>query len=90
MLIYVSDKLVKKISLGKNNTISVDGVLGKSTLLIENGKVRFTESPCSAKVCINKGWHNHSGDFNACLPNEVSFEIIGSTKTQQTFDSMNF
>ena len=89
-LVYVGDKLVKKINLRKNQQVSIDGVLGKSTLQIENGKVRFIDSPCTSKVCIQKGWHNHGGDFNACLPNKVSFEIISHANNTQQFDSINF
>jgi len=90
-LIYVRDKPVKEISLHKNRQISIDGALGKSTLQIENGKIRFIDSPCTTKMCIQKGWHNHSGDFNACLPNGISFEIISTAKNDKPqFDSINF
>ena len=80
------ETLVRELALNKDQEITVEGTLGVSRLQIENGKIRFTESPCSAKVCIHKGWLSHSGDFNACLPNRVSIEILG----QGNFDSINF
>lgn len=92
--VYVSDKLVKEINLQKDQQVSIDGALGKSILQIKKGKIRFIDSPCTTKVCIQKGWHSHSGDFNACLPNEVSFEIISpannSSRHKQQFDSITF
>ena len=80
------EKLVRELNLNHNQSFDIEGALGTSTLQIENGKIRFTDSPCSAKVCIHKGWLSHSGDFNACLPNRVSIEIVG----QGEFDSINF
>ena len=80
------ETLVRELALNKDQEISIDGALGVSRLQIENGKIRFIDSPCTGKVCIHKGWLSHSGDFNACLPNRISIEIMG----QGEFDSINF
>ena len=80
------ETLVRELALNKDQEINIDGPLGTSRLQIQNGKIRFIASPCSAKVCIHKGWLSHSGDFNACLPNRVSIEIMG----QGEYDSINF
>ena len=80
------ETLLRELPLNKDQKITIEGNLGLSHLQIQNGKIRFTDSPCSGKVCIHKGWLSHSGDFNACLPNRISIEILGPGK----FDSMNF
>ncbi len=84
--IFHDETLIEELSLTKDRDIAVEGTQGTSRLQIKDGKIRFTDSPCAAKVCIHKGWLSHSGDFNACLPNRVSIEIMG----QGEFDSMNF
>ncbi|HEB55302.1 MAG TPA: NusG domain II-containing protein [Gammaproteobacteria bacterium] len=80
------ETLVRELALNKDQEINIDGPLGTSRLQIQNGKIRFIASPCSARVCIHKGWLSHSGDFNACLPNRISIEIMGPGE----YDSINF
>ncbi|VAX09207.1 hypothetical protein MNBD_GAMMA25-1995 [hydrothermal vent metagenome] len=84
--IFHDETVVKELRLNKDQDFTIEGTLGTSKLQIKDGKIRFTASPCASKVCIHKGWLSHSGDFNACLPNRVSIEILG----QGEFDSMNF
>ena len=84
--IFYDETLIKELTLNKDKDITVKGALGTNKLQIKDGKIRFIDSPCSAKVCIHKGWLSHGGDFNACLPNRVSIELLGQDK----FDSMNF
>jgi len=84
--IFHDETLIEELALNKDQEITVKGTIGTSKLQIKDGKIRFIDSPCAAKVCIHKGWLRHSGDFNACLPNRVSIEIMG----QGEFDSMNF
>ncbi len=80
------ETLVRELALNKDQKISVDGPLGVSRLQIKDGKIRFTDSPCTGKVGIHAGWLSHSGDFTACLPNRISIEIMGPGQ----YDSMNF
>ncbi|NOZ37927.1 MAG: NusG domain II-containing protein [Gammaproteobacteria bacterium] len=80
------ETLVKELALDKDQEFDVNGPLGTSRLQIKNGKIRFISSPCTGKVCIHKGWLSQSGDFNACLPNRISIEIMG----QGEYDSMNY
>ncbi len=80
------ETLVRELALNKDQEIAIDGLLGNSRLQIKDGKIRFIDSPCSSKVCVHKGWLSHSGDFNACLPNRISIEIMGPGQ----YDSMNF
>lgn len=73
-------------TLNQEQKILVEGALGNSVLEIQNGKVRFVDSPCINKVCIRAGWLSRAGGFAACLPNKVSMEITGEIK----YDSINF
>lgn len=77
----------QKLSLFQNRIIKVAGKLGETTIEISGGRVRFTDSPCSSKLCVHQGWLDFSGDIIACLPNQVSASITGQ---DSRFDSINF
>ncbi len=76
-----------EVSLAHDHTLEIDGALGTSTIKIENGKIRFTASPCLGKQCIHSGWLEHAGEFAACLPNRISVAVLGEAPR---FDSINF
>ena len=64
-------------TLEENREIDVVGPLGVSRLVIEDGTVRFTESPCRDKICVATGHLSESGQWSACLPNRVFVTIVG-------------
>ena len=74
-------------SLAQDRTIEVPGPQGVSRITIQQGRVRFTQSPCSNQYCVHQGWLSHAGQVAVCLPNQVSLELIGSEKT---YDSLNY
>ena len=73
--------------LDQDRLIQVNGPLGHTTLEIRAGKIRFSESPCTNKVCIHSGWHEQVGDFAACLPNQIALSISGHIPA---YDSMSY
>jgi len=86
-IVMVSGKFWSNIDLHENQTIEIPGKLGTSIVSIRNGKIRFESSPCTTKQCIHQGWLHQGGEFAACLPNEVSVQIVGP---DPRFDSINF
>jgi len=64
-------------SLENDETVSVTGPLGTSTIAIHNGKVHFEESPCANQVCVASGTIERPGQWIACLPNAVFVRIEG-------------
>jgi hypothetical protein len=79
---------VGRYSLHEDRTLEVTGTLGDSVLRVENGRVRFVSSPCRNRVCINSGWHRHRGAAAACLPNRVSFSLLGGVEGE--FDAVSY
>lgn len=77
--IHVGDAAWGHFPLQDNRNIQVPGILGDSTLEIDNGKVRFLTSPCRNKVCLHSGWQSQSGHATACLPNRISIVIHGAS-----------
>lgn len=81
------DHVPVRVSLLQDTQLTVQGRLGPSTLQVQNGQIRFVDSPCTQHLCIHRGWLAHSGDATACLPNGVSIVLHGATRR---YDSINF
>ena len=72
-------------SMGKEYTYPLDqdaayqiqGRLGISVIEVSEGNVRFLESPCPTKSCVQHAAISAVGDWSACLPNEVLVQIQG-------------
>lgn len=65
---------------GRNQQIIVNGPVGTTTIIMDEDRVRVTDSDCPDKICINMGWINRSGVPIACLPNRVIVSIKGDTE----------
>ena len=74
------------ISLFRDQTLQIEGSLGRSILEVKDGAIRFVSSPCSSKICIKSGWLRNGGDIAACLPNGISVQVLGGTP----YDAINF
>lgn len=74
-------------SLAQDRDIDVPGPLGLSHIVIHQGRVRFTASPCRNQYCVHQHWLSHVGEVAVCLPNQVSVELLGGEKV---YDSLNY
>lgn len=71
----------------KNRRIEIQGAKGPSIIEIRDGQVRFIDSPCTNKQCIQSGWLHRPGEIAACLPNGISVQVIGQN---EIYDAINF
>lgn len=85
--VVVTGHPVETIDLGRDGEVEVQGRMGPSRLLVQDGRVRFTASPCRGKQCIHSGWLAHEGDFAVCLPNGVAVEVLGP---ERGLDAINY
>lgn len=83
----VADATPEQISLHLDRTVTAAGKLGDSVLEVRDGRIRFLSSPCPNQICVHAGWLANAGDVAACLPNQVSLQVLGN---QGFFDSINF
>ena len=44
-------------------------------ILVENGRIRFQESGCPKKICVQTGWLEEAGDMAVCLPNKTMITV---------------
>ena len=61
--------------LSEDRVIEVTGILGVSTVVIEDGEVYMKDSPCPNKVCIDMGRKSKKGDTIICIPNRIYITI---------------
>lgn len=85
--IRLGDKIYATYSLAQNRTIDIQGPIGITRIVINNGKARFVNSPCPNQYCVHQGWLSHQGQAAICLPNQVSLELLGGEKP---FDSLSY
>ena len=75
IVIEEGNELVGVFSLDEDRVIEVQGPLGVSTVVIENGEAYMLESPCPNKVCIAMGRISEPGDTIICIPNRVYIRV---------------
>ncbi len=90
--IYVEGECVRRIDLSavkEPETFTVEGVIGKNTILVEPGRICVTEAECPDHVCIEMGWlsSEHPTPI-VCLPNEVVIMLSDSTENTNRIDGV--
>ncbi len=75
VVIEEGNEVVGSYPLSEDRTITVQGPLGVSTVVIEHREVYMDDSPCSNKICIDMGHISEKGDSIICLPNRVYITI---------------
>ena len=81
------DKIIGTFDLNQTRELHIRGPRGDSYIVIDQGKVRFKQSPCSNQYCVHQGWLSLAGQVAICLPNQISLQLIGA---KSTYDSLNY
>ena len=78
--------------LDADRTINITGPLGATTIEIQDNNAKVIDSPCPDKICIHQGIIHESGQWIACLPNQVLITIKGETDVtkEETTDDISF
>ena len=82
-----ANEIVGIFDLNQNRELHIKGAIGESHISIQNGQVRFKQSPCINQYCVHQGWLNRTGQVAICLPNQISLQLIGA---KSTYDSLNY
>lgn len=83
--ILINGKSVKTESLQEDKTFSIES-LPNVIFEIKDKKIRFLQSDCPDKVCMNTGFIGTPGQTAVCLPNAVSIKIIPLEDNKNDFD----
>ena len=76
--IYYGSELVKTVDLteGVDRVFSVPQDEHVIFHQYADGSIRFEASDCPDQVCVQAGKQRGSGDFAACLPNDLILKIV--------------
>ncbi len=88
VVVQVSGRSVLELPLEQDTIQTVNGPIGKTTVAIENGKVRVLDSDCPNHTCIKMGSISHPGEIIVCVPNQVIVTIRGSGSQDQSYDGV--
>lgn len=72
--------------LDSEQTIAVPGPLGTTYVVIHDGAVHVSASPCHGKICVNTGEISYAGQLIVCVPNKVVVRVTG--KEELPYDAM--
>ena len=85
--IYKNNEILATYTLNQKITTIINGTKGEIKIVIDNGRVRFSSSPCPKKYCIHQGWINKANQTIICIPNQISISIVGP---KSGYDSINY
>lgn len=75
--IETDGNVYKVVSLHADQTLVVPGPLGKTIVVVHDGEVHVTDSPCRVKICVRMGNISHIGQLIVCVPNKVVVRVTG-------------
>lgn len=81
------DNIIGTYDLNQTRELHIHGPLGDSHISIAQGKVRFSQSPCTNQYCVHQGWLHRAGQVAICIPNQISLQLTGEKKS---YDSLNY
>lgn len=74
--IYADGKLVKTVSLKRDQEFTVESQNGTNVITIRDGKIAVTEADCPDHYCMQRGFCD-GGTAIVCLPNRLVIEFAG-------------
>ena len=75
VLTYGDDSTQLRIPLDTDHRYDIDTGYYTIHLVVENGGIRFVESPCPDHTCESFGVLTKQGDWAACLPARASVTV---------------
>ena len=76
-VVRLDGRRVAALPLDTPISLDVEGPLGVTRVVVEEGQVRITDSPCPNKYCIHAGPASRAGEVILCVPNRVSVRVEG-------------
>ena len=67
----------RAFSFNEDRIVEVEGPLGITSVIIDDGEVWVSDSPCREKICIKMGKKHRVGEQVVCVPNRVIVEVKG-------------
>ena len=78
LVIQAGERVVAKLDLSRDTTLSVKGALGELTVVVSAGHASFVNADCPLKICEKTGEITRKGEIIVCAPNQILAKIVGS------------
>ncbi len=75
--ILLNNEVIKTLELSEDAVYSPED-FPHVVFEVREGKVRFRESDCPDKICVNTGFIYKQGQTAVCLPNKLVLRITGN------------
>ena len=75
-----------RYDLNTDREIKAEGLIGETTIIIKDKKIKFEHSPCRDKLCIKAGELKNAPII--CMPNGVLIRFEKNTENDITIDSV--
>ncbi|MGI6407076.1 MAG: NusG domain II-containing protein [Syntrophaceticus sp.] len=78
-VITQNGKVIKEIKLNDLQDPEYVYIKGEinQVILAEKGRIRFLESNCPTRTCVNTGWLTKAGNKAVCIPSKVVITLTG-------------
>lgn len=73
--IYSDNKLVRTVSLEKDNEFTVKNGENYNIICVRNGKISVIESDCKNQICVNQGQIDNNLIPIVCVPNGLVIRV---------------
>ncbi len=87
VIVRAGGKVFAEFNLARDGLIKVPGPLGQTRVEVARHQVRIASDPSPRQLCVKQGWLSRAGQAALCLPNQVSVEIAGASRS---YDSLNY
>jgi len=82
LVVEVAGQEERRVKLTHNESFTIRGKIGDTTIVIQDKKAWITESPCPFHVCEHMGKIEYQGSMVVCVPNQVLIRITGHDENQ--------
>ena len=77
--ISVDGNLIYRLPLNRDKSITINGSIGQTTILIQNRHVWIEEASCPHKICMRMGKIRFNKETIVCIPNRILIRIEGGS-----------
>lgn len=79
--IYTDNKLIRTVSLDKDDEFIVENGDNYNIVRIRNGKISVVEADCKNQICVKQGEIDNSLLPIVCVPNGLVIKVKNGDKT---------
>lgn len=76
--IFSSNKLVRTVSLEKDDEFTIKNGDGYNVIRIKDGKISVVESDCKNQICVNQGEIDNGLFPIVCVPNGLVIRVVSN------------